>query len=279
MSDRPTLMDSTPSPKGESKPSVGSVVQAISVLRHLGTLEGGAGVTAIAKSLGLSPSSCFNILKTLVAEEFLEFDSRQKTYRLGLGAIDLTRHALGTSRVFPALKNKLQALSDQYHIAVGLWRLVGQKRLVLVGVAESEQATRIHLEVGQRVPLLAGAIGRCWAASKRLPAQEIAKGLDEVQWQSRPLLEDYLRQVEAARRLGFAIDSGQWRRGVTTVAAPINDEEGVLRFGITGSMFAEQHDHTVMQAACEQIRDLALYAGRRAFGTARTIRPSVTAEA
>ena len=50
--------------------TVGSVVQALAILRHLSEASKPLGVTAVARALGISPSSCFNLLKTLVAEDF-----------------------------------------------------------------------------------------------------------------------------------------------------------------------------------------------------------------
>lgn len=72
-------------PVGESETAglVGSVVQALSVLRHIARTREPQGVTAIARALGLNPSSTFNILRTLVAEGFVERDDATKTYILG----------------------------------------------------------------------------------------------------------------------------------------------------------------------------------------------------
>jgi IclR family acetate operon transcriptional repressor len=250
------------------KPSVGSVVQAISVLRHLAELEGGAGVTAIASKLSISPSSCFNILKTLVAEEFLEFDVREKTYRLGLGSIALARRALGANHVYPAIRSEIRALSTRHDVAIGVWKSVPPKRFILVGVAESEQATRIHMAVGQRVPYFAGAIGRCAVAWSNLTEAQIAEGVAAVRWQSRPELGEYLNQVASARKFGWSVDAGSWRRGVTTMATPILDGEGTMQFGLTASMFTGQHDHLTFQQICSEIMDVAKYVAERAYGVA-----------
>src|SRR3546814_13394115 len=61
---------------------VAAVVNAITILRYLAGHEG-QGVNAIARATNLSPSTCFGILKTLVREEFAEFDPGSKHYRLG----------------------------------------------------------------------------------------------------------------------------------------------------------------------------------------------------
>src|SRR3546814_3311432 len=75
-------MNTPPLPAmGQPRTVVGAVVNAAAILRHLGASEEPQGVTAIAQALSLSASSCFNILRTLAAEDLVEFDSRRKLYR------------------------------------------------------------------------------------------------------------------------------------------------------------------------------------------------------
>lgn len=40
----------------------------------------------------------------------------------------------------------------------------------------------------------------------------------------------------------------------------------MLQFGITASMFTDQHDHSTVQSICEEVRAAAHYASQRAFG-------------
>jgi DNA-binding IclR family transcriptional regulator len=49
-----------------AEPVVGSVVKALAILRHLAEGPDRCGVNAIAMAVSLNPSSCFNIVKTLV---------------------------------------------------------------------------------------------------------------------------------------------------------------------------------------------------------------------
>jgi hypothetical protein len=72
-----------------------AVSQAARILRCLSTAPAPLGVSAVARELGLSPSSCFNILRTLVAEGLLAFDPVAKTYSLGLGLVEIASSALG----------------------------------------------------------------------------------------------------------------------------------------------------------------------------------------
>src|SRR3546814_3412852 len=110
-------MNTPPLPAmGQPRTVVGAVVNAAAILRHLGASEELQGVTAIAQALSLSASSCFNILRTLAAEDLVEFDSRRKLYSLGLGLYDIARQSLSRSEPFALARTRLQDLADRYSL-------------------------------------------------------------------------------------------------------------------------------------------------------------------
>jgi DNA-binding IclR family transcriptional regulator len=55
-----------------------AISRAAAVLRLLGKNATPLGVQAIARELGLVPSTCLHVLRALVAEEFVSFDSETK---------------------------------------------------------------------------------------------------------------------------------------------------------------------------------------------------------
>jgi IclR family acetate operon transcriptional repressor len=224
-------------PASPPRPLVGSVVQAAAVLRHLARTERPQGVSAIAARLSLSPSSCFNILKTLAAEELALFDPETRTYVLGPGVIQLARTALGRDEVTRAARAAMNRIAESCDVSVGLWRLGADERLTLVALAESEAATRIHLVVGQRQPAGVGAAGRAVLAARDASEATIRAALDAGRWRLAPTPQDYLAQVREARTRGWALDLDQIIHGVTTVAAALCDAEGRVRFCLSASTF------------------------------------------
>src|SRR3546814_12839013 len=82
---------------------------------------------------------------------------------------------------------------------------------------------RIHLHSGQRLPRLAGASGRAFAANQRLARAEIAAEYPTVRNQTKSSLEAFLNDVEQARQQGGAIDVNGLVHGVTSIAAPVVD--------------------------------------------------------
>lgn len=148
-----------------SPPSrIGTVASTIAILRLLASEQQPLGVNAIARRLSLTPSSCFNILKTLCAEQILEFDEDGKTYLLASGMIGIARRALDPDGAFELIRSRVEMLAEGWSLTAGLWRNVGRRRIMLVGYAVGSVTMRIHLTVGQRLPLLIGATGRCIAA-------------------------------------------------------------------------------------------------------------------
>lgn len=242
--------------------SVSSIVQAISILRHLGNEGRAQGVTAIAKALGISPSSCFNILRTLVAEGMLEFHPADKSYAIGIGVVELAHRALAQSKLFSFLRHKLELLADEFQMTVALRRVSPGERLIVIATAECNADTQIHIRIGHRVPLLAGAGGRCVAAFGSFSEEQIRERIERLRWHAAPSFRVYMQDVEQVRRDGWALDEGQFKAGVTTIAAPVFNENGNVSYCITGTMFAGQHSDTTLRHIGKAVRETATQVSR-----------------
>lgn len=219
---------------------VGAVSNAFKILRWVLAHPRPVGVNPIARATGVSPSSCFNILQTLVAEAILEFDPTAKTYVRGPGLRELLPTAPDERAAFDRCAPLLAKFAEEYSTTVALWRVTPSERLILLGFADSPTSTRIHMTLGQRLPLLAGAGGRCVAASLGLSSETVAEHFKDLRWQKPPSLASYKRQVAEAARLGWAIDDGEFLNGVTTLAAAITDGSSEPRHVVGATFFQGQ---------------------------------------
>lgn len=221
---------------------VGAVASATKVLRHLSTAPSPVGVTQLARELHLNPSTCFNILKTLVHDDLVRFDPRSKTYAISLGVIELAKGALTQSAELRVIQPMMTTLAKTHDVTVTLWRRVSDDRMMLVAGAESDAAIRIHMTIGTRAPLLLGAMGRVMAASLNIPKDELKQRFDKLRW-NRPIDFDlFLDQVEETKRNGWAIDDGYYHRGTMTVCAPVITGNGEVTMCCNATMFVGQHD-------------------------------------
>ena len=225
-----------------------SVSHALAILRHLAAERRGEGVTAIARAVGLSPSSAFNILKTLSAEGFAEFDPATKSYSIGEAAIEIARTALDPANAFQRVRADIARIARQQNATTSLWRVTGNERLVLLVHADSGEGTRIDLSPGQRLPLLAGAGGRCVAAGLHLDDSRLEAAFRKLRWDSPPDWRQWRADVRQAQATGWAIDSDHSIRGVASVAAAIRDHGGAARFSLTCTFFSAQTDQERLEA-------------------------------
>jgi len=202
---------------------VGAVVAATRILRFLATLRRPAGVSEVARSLTLNPSTCFNILRTLVAEGLLMFDPAAKTYAPGLGMAELAAAALDGGGAVRMARPHLEALAQRFGVTMTLWLRAGTDRVVLVDRAEGSAVVRVQMSIGQRLPMLIGALGRCMAAHAGLPQEELARRYAALRADALPPFATFLRQVTQAKRQGFAVDADNFVVGITTVSAVVCD--------------------------------------------------------
>lgn len=246
-------------------PQVGSVVLAFAILRYLANpaTSANTGVTAIARGVGASPSSCFNVLKTLVAERVASFDAKTKTYALGNELAELARSVLRRDDVGAIAKATMDSLARKYDATVGLWR-VGES-LMLVALSESGANMRIHMTIGHQQPLGSGAVGRSVVACRGLSRAEAVSLFAATRWQGSITATEYWRQIAAVRARGWALDENQLFRGITTIAAPIRDANDV-RFCLALSSFSQRHSSPEIEAIGKAIKAAADDIARDAFG-------------
>jgi DNA-binding IclR family transcriptional regulator len=226
-------------PKGKL---VGAVVNAAKILRFLQATQGPATVTQITRAVQINPSTCFNILRTLIQEDFVQFDPTAKTYQLSLGLVALARGALEHSPELHMLQPKIEALARAHRIMVTIWRKISDDRIMLVAVAESDAPVRMHARSGTRSPLLLGASGRVFVAFSDMNRAALKERFQQLRL-ARPLdFETYLQQVEEVRRTGWALDDGFAYPGTITIAAPVLEPGGGLNFTCAAMLFNGQYD-------------------------------------
>lgn len=160
----------------------------------------------------------------MVHEGLVNFDESTKTYSVGLGLVELANGALEQASYVRMIQPYLQEISNTFQVTATLWHRTRGDRVVLLGRAENDGAIRVHMNIGQRLPMYLAALGRCMAAHSGLSTEELQKHFEALRWESKPTFEQYLKEVDRARKLGYAVDDGSYAKGVTTVSAAVLDE-------------------------------------------------------
>ena len=245
---------------------VGALAAGLAILRHLGETGARAGVSRIARDLELNPSTCFNLLRTLVHEGMVSFDPDSKSYGLALGVVALAKGALEQASYARFMRPDLEAVSARHGVTATLWQRAGRDRMVLVDRAESDATMRVHMQLGQRLPLYVAAFGRCMAAHSGLSRAQLRALFRELRWERPPSFEAWWRSVGEARARGYAVDAGHFVRGATTVSSVVLDAEGAPLMALSAVGFEARLAPEQLVSLGEDLAERTATVGRALAG-------------
>ena len=236
------------------KSGVKPVRNAIDIIRMLSRNASGRKLTDISRELEINSSTCHSILKTLVSEGILHFDSGSKIYRTADGLLAMVGPVIASASIDQIFRESMSTLSNQYGITTSLWKTVNPERIELVACISSSQNMSIQMRLGQRMPRWVGAAGRVMAAFSKLSNEDLRKRFPDLKWQTSITFDQYIAQVQETRDKGFSIDRGDFASGVLTVGAPVWTPQGNLDWVLSGAFFLGQHnDATITKIAVELV--------------------------
>jgi DNA-binding IclR family transcriptional regulator len=218
---------------------VPAVERAIAILRLLAKSEHPVGVQAIARELGLVPSTCLHILRVLVAQELAGFDPDTKRYGLDAGILSIARGMLGHVSFSQLVQPSLDRIAKQHAVTANAVRVIGLAHGTVVAISHAPQPFQIHVGIGSRFPALVSVTGRCIAAFGNHGWHDIERAFLAVRWDRPPSFRIWQNEVEAAHRRGYAVDPGNYISGVTIVGAPVMHRDRVSHV-IVGIGLTEQ---------------------------------------
>lgn len=209
--------------------AVRSVDRAAALLLALGDSPAEAGVTELARRLGLHKSTASRLLATLQRRGLVEQDDETGKYRLGLAVIRLAGRAERTLDLPGIARSELERLARATHETVGLVVPDGDLARTVAQVDGPSMAARANW-TGRATQLHCVASGKVLLAARaerevlRLAKQGLAACTDRTITRLDALLEEMAR----VRRRGFATGFSEWEEGCNAVAAPVHDARGVV---------------------------------------------------
>ena len=213
---------------------VASVRKALTILDLIAE-DGPASLAELGTKTGLPKSTLFRLLSTMSEAGFVErapggdYALAVKLWRIGARAIDFAAlHPLIAS----ALRDLVDLTSETAHFSV-----YEGGYAVQVEKVECSQAIRAPTRIGGRSPGYASATGKALLAFQ--PSEEIQRVGSLAESHTAATIVDADRLAEElahVRQVGFAINRGEWRDGVWSVAAPVFDHhhQVVGSIGVSG---------------------------------------------
>jgi IclR family transcriptional regulator, acetate operon repressor len=207
--------------------AVRSVDRAAALLLALGDSQGEAGVTELARRLGLHKSTASRLLATLQKRGLVEQDDETGKYRLGLVVIRLAERAERTLDLGALAMPELERLARLTRETTGIGVLDGD---LLMTVAQVDGPNLVAGSdwTGKSSPLHSGASGKVLLAA--LPERDVLRivrsGLASHTERTLVDLEPLLEELVRVRRRGYATSISEFEVGQNEVAAPVHDARG-----------------------------------------------------
>ena len=220
------------------------------LLRALVVRGGPTMLKDLAADAGMPPAKAHRYLVSFIRLGLVEQDPVTGWYDLGSFALGMGLAALAridAVRLAGPVMIDLATRLDTT-VAAAVW---GNRGPTIVRWEESTQAVIVYLRAGAVMPLLASAIGRCFAAW--MPASRTAELLGSelaaAARARRPGLPTSRRAFEAAmteiRARGIAQAEGTLLPGISAVAVPVFDHRGEMVLALSALGYSGGFDATL----------------------------------
>jgi IclR family KDG regulon transcriptional repressor len=235
-----------------------SVAKALLVLECIGLSERRT-LADIAKEVGLPKSTLLRLVHVLVARGFLrrtahgEYAVSLKMWQIGCNAFNAEAIR---DEVMPLLRGLVDRTGETAHYAA-----YEDGHSVYVEKVDGLHPIRSYTVVGGRSPAYATATGKALLAWR--DEDEIREvGRTAQRWTEATNVgaDEVLRAAAESRRLGYAVNRGEWRASVWGIGAPVFDRHGkvISAVGISGPRErVEPNIDAFAEAVCAAAKELS----------------------
>jgi IclR family KDG regulon transcriptional repressor len=224
------------------------------------------GIADLARETGWGRSNVHRILQTLETTGYVRnvggrYEASLKLWELGCRILE----GVDLKRVAQAQMGKLaDATQETVHLSI-----LNGVEVVYLDKIESSQPVRAYTAVGGRAPAYCVATGKALIAFadadllRRIEAR-LARHTSSTITEVAAMR----KEIEAIRRVGYAVNRGEWREQVWGVAAPIRNAAGevVAAIGVSGpeSRFTKTSLEEFKKFVCHAAYAISVDLGYRA---------------
>jgi DNA-binding IclR family transcriptional regulator len=245
--------------------AVRSVDRAASLLIALGESDGEAGVTELARRLGLHKSTASRLLATLQKRGLVQQDDDSGKYRLGLAVVRLGGHAEKTLDLRSIAMPELEGVARSVKETTTLGVLEGDS---VVTIAWSDASGMGHDRTGRNLPLHATAPGKVLLSNR--PEREVIRlskiGFTPYTSHTIIRVDLLLEELARVRKRGFATAFGEHEPTVNAVAVPVFDQRASVVAALEVRASGNRIQPSRIPELVERIRDVAAVITERIGG-------------
>ena len=209
--------------------ALSSVSNSLTVLEFLIEVDE-AGVSEIARHVGVTVGTSHRLLATLVATGWAEQNPSNRKYRPSQKVVRLARKMRLTISPREIAHSHLVQLAARVH-ETGNLAILQNSQILYVDKVTSDQPFGVEARIGSRLPAYCTALGKTLLADLDGPELDeyigvLARTRAAKQLPTPPSATAFRAELRRTRTDGYALDLGEYLPDVFCVAAPITGSEG-----------------------------------------------------
>jgi DNA-binding IclR family transcriptional regulator len=221
----------------KERAGIQSVEVGFALLDVLSRARGPLMLRDLAAAAGMSAAKAHRYLVSFQRLELVAQDDASTRYDLGPAALKLGLASLSRLDAVKLARRRASLLIEEigHTVALAVW---GNHGPTIVHWEETPQAVTVNLRLGDVMPLLSSATGRCFAAfvSKDAITPMLKEEIAQAQRQGRKDMPASLAQARAlldeVRQRGAARVVDTLLPGIVGFCAPVFDADGHIALGI-----------------------------------------------
>ena len=205
--------------------------------------------TDIVEATGLAKATAHRILATLQDHQFILVD-REGRFQPGPKILTLAGRALENIDISSIARPHVEALVADVHCTVHVGVAASDEIVYLVRT-DSDKPYQMPSRVGHAIPMHSSGIGKTVLADwtdEEVERFVARAGLTRRTERTITTLDALKAEITDVRAKGYARDREENVPGVVCVAAPIRDHTGRVKYGLSISSIAVEHDEAQMEA-------------------------------
>ncbi|HET7690830.1 MAG TPA: IclR family transcriptional regulator [Nocardioidaceae bacterium] len=233
-----------------------TLLRGLTLLEMIADARDGATVTDLAAGTGLDKGTVSRLLGTLRDAGWANQSPEDRRYRLAGKALALSHDYTNRVDLRALAMPLLSELRDTWNETVHLGVIEGNE-VVYVERLEPQATVRVMSIVGQRMPIASTAMGKAFLSA--LPPEERERRSKEQELVIRTphsirTHEEFLADVVASAKRGYAVDREENDPEITCVGSPVTDVTGrpIATISVSGPSYRMKKQVAAVGRSCAE---------------------------
>jgi IclR family transcriptional regulator, acetate operon repressor len=215
-------------------PANQSLERALTLLKVISSHDG-MSLTELSDATGLAPSTAHRLLGSLSGHELVSWEETSQKWSIGLEALRIGMAFQRRNKILLAGRPEMTKLMEATGETVNM-AMLDRFEVVFVSQVECEATIRAYFRIGERRAAHASGIGKALLAHMtEARIEQYLRDTPLTRFTTATLTEPEAMRAELAsiRLHGWSLDNEEANSGMRCIAAPIFNEFGEARAGIS----------------------------------------------